>query len=497
MRVSRISGLVVMWLLAFPVVGEPLPKADGFRGIWYQNGVLKNEYRFKYSGGLGTYCAKHKPFAVYRAEVDRTFFCYGGVPEGYHEAFDLTRSGRDRVEQSGALQHMISYFDHKTGRVTRPTILLDKKTHDAHDNPVMAVDDKGYIWIFSTAHGNMRPAFVHRSRKPYDIDAFERITPKRMQRGQAVPVTNFSYMQAWHVAGQGFVYFFTKYDGGRRETCFATSPDGVDWAKWTQLADIEGGHYQVSAVRNGKAACAFNHHPKAFNGDKSKKGLNWRTNLYYMETDDGGDTWRAADGSLLELPVRTSQSKALVHNFESEGLLVYLKDVVLDSDGHPLILFVTSKGYVSGPVSGPRTWRVARWSGEAWGIHKITTSDSNYDMGSIYLEQGGVMRVIAPTGVGPQAGNPGGEVQAWISRDDGVTWEMQTPLTDASEYNHTYVRRPVDAHPGFYSFWADGDGRKPSESRLYFANRAGEVFRLPENMTESHAKPMRVLHPAE
>ena len=31
-----------------------LPLADGFRGIWYANQPSGDEYRFKYSGGLGT-----------------------------------------------------------------------------------------------------------------------------------------------------------------------------------------------------------------------------------------------------------------------------------------------------------------------------------------------------------------------------------------------------------------------------------------------------------
>ncbi|MBT7300230.1 MAG: LamG domain-containing protein, partial [Victivallales bacterium] len=42
-------------------------KADGFRGIWYYNQRLKNKYVYKYSGGLGTYCAKHIPMAWYAA----------------------------------------------------------------------------------------------------------------------------------------------------------------------------------------------------------------------------------------------------------------------------------------------------------------------------------------------------------------------------------------------------------------------------------------------
>ena len=55
-------------------------KDIGYRGIWYYNQPSGDEYVYKYSGGLGTYCAKHRPFAVYRPEVDKTFFCYGGTP---------------------------------------------------------------------------------------------------------------------------------------------------------------------------------------------------------------------------------------------------------------------------------------------------------------------------------------------------------------------------------------------------------------------------------
>ena len=52
-------------------------KADEYRGIWYQNRPLKNEYKFRYSGGLGTYCAKQKPFAVYSPQAQKAFFATG------------------------------------------------------------------------------------------------------------------------------------------------------------------------------------------------------------------------------------------------------------------------------------------------------------------------------------------------------------------------------------------------------------------------------------
>jgi hypothetical protein len=55
------------------------------------------------------------------------------------------------VEGKQELLYMISYYDHRTGTVPRPRILVNKKTEDAHDNPVMSIDCDGYIWIFSNA----------------------------------------------------------------------------------------------------------------------------------------------------------------------------------------------------------------------------------------------------------------------------------------------------------------------------------------------------------
>jgi hypothetical protein len=470
-----------------------LGKADGYVGVWYQNQRLGGEYVFKYSGGLGTYSAKHRPFAIYCPEVGKTFFCYGGVDADYHRRYagKLSHENLDSAQPKDAIHHMVSFYDHEKGTVPKPTVLLNKNTHDAHDNPVISVDDEGHIWILSTTHGNSRTAHVRKSKRPYDISEFEEIQPYQMIDGKKEVIKNFSYMQAWHLHGKGFVYFFTKYEGPKRRTCFASSADGIEW-KWQQLADIEDGHYQISSARADRAATTFNYHPKAFNGDPKKRGLNWRTNLYYMETPDQGETWKAADGTALKLPLTKTTNPALVRDFESEGLLVYLKDITFDATGHPLILFITSKGFESGPENNPRTWRLARWDGTAWVISEITTSDNNYDMGSLYCEKGGRLKIMAPTEVGPQPFNPGGEIAMWVSDDGGTTWVKERQMTSGSQFNHTYVRRPENADPGFYGFWADGHGREPSISHLYFCNRDGEVFVLPTEMNEDTQAPLKV-----
>ncbi|UCD52241.1 MAG: BNR-4 repeat-containing protein [Phycisphaerales bacterium] len=479
-RTRRHLAALVLLLLAGPqsVASESdtrltlNAKDTGYRGIWYMNQPLKNEYRYKYSGGLGTYCAKHRPFAVYCDEVKRTFFCYGGTPS--------------QERENKTLLHMVSYYDHRTGRVPRPTVLLDKQTTDAHDNPVIAVDDEGLIWIFSTSHGTSRPSYIHHSVRPYDVNEFIQVRATKIREDREVPMTNFSYMQPWYVSGNGFVAFFTRYNyPADRTACFMTSPDGVHWSQWQRLAAIDRGHYQISIANKSKAGSALNYHPQA-------TGLNWRTNLYYLETTDFGKSWHAADGSHVTVPLTEPENAALVHDYEKEGLLVYLKDIRLDASGHPVILFITSKGYEAGPKNDPRTWTTARWTGQKWTICPAFTSDNNYDMGTLYLDDDGTWRIVGPTETGPQPYNPGGEMALWQSKDQGATWQKIRQLTKDSPFNHTYARQPVKAHDDFYALWADGHGRQPSRSSIYFGDRTGNVYRLPREMTGQRVKPERL-----
>lgn len=464
-------------------------KDTGYRGIWYLNQPSGDEYVFKYSGGLGTYCAKHRPFAVYRSEVDKTFFCYGGTVRDSHLRHtqeDLGVDGQFSRGREGFLLHGVSYFDHQTGCVPRPTILLDKETADAHDNPVISIDDAGYVWIFSTSHGRSRPSYVHRSAEPYSVDTFEHVPVTRLENGIEVPMDNFSYMQAWHLPGRGFISFVTRYqDPADRTLFFMTSENGVNWSEWTRLAAIDKGHYQISSCTAEKAGTAFNYHPEP-------QGLNWRTNLYYVETTDFGETWQNAAGESVDVPLITEKNNALVYDYAAEGLKVYLKDITLNAQGQPVVLYITSEGYASGPENGPRTWTTAQWTGSEWEIRPVTTSDSNYDTGSLYLEEDGTWRMIAPTETGPQPYNPGGEMAMWVSGDGGRGWERVREMTEGSVRNHTYARRPVNAHPDFYALWADGHCREPSKSCLYFCDQAGNVYRLPEEMTDDFERPEKL-----
>jgi hypothetical protein len=438
-----------------------LKQDSGYRGIWYYNQRTGDEYAYKYSGGMATYPQQHMPIAVYAPAVNRTFFVYGGTTQG-----------------NKTLLHMVSYFDHETKSVPRPRILLDKNTTDAHDNPTLNIDKDGYLWIFSNSHGTSRPSYIHRSAEPYSIDAFV-----------LVKTTNFSYGQPWLLDDGRFLFLHTKYSHASRQgrgLFWMTSNDGSTWSEPAPLAHIQQGHYQVSTCSDKRVATAFNFHPQ-------KGGLNARTNLYYLQTTDGGSTWQTAAEETVTTPLEEAQNAALVHDYQGEGLLVYLKEVQFDGDGHPVIMFLTSRGFAPGPANVPYTWRLARWSGDTWHLSDITTSDHNYDFGALYLDDPAAWQLIAPTDPGAQPYGTGGQMVVWTSDDEGKTWLRTKTLTHDEQFNHSFARRPLGFHADFAALWASGDARKPSDSSLYFTDRAAtRVWRLPVEMEGAEVKPETV-----
>lgn len=427
---------------------------DGYRGIWFTLGQF-SEHGDKYSGGLGTYTANHVPMAMYSAEANKTFFVYGGAKDGERH-----------------LLCMASYYDHERDVVPRPTIVHDKQgVDDPHDNPSLCIDQQGHVWVFVSGRGRSRPGFIYRSAEPYSVNQFELISERE-----------FTYPQPRWIEGEGFLHLFTKYTKGR-ELYWSTSPDGRGWSTDQKFAGL-GGSYQTSHQIDRRVITAFNMHPDG-NVDR-------RTSLYFLQTDDRGDTWRNAQNDRVEVPLVEKVNAALVRDYQQEDRLVYIHDLDLDRQGHPVILYTTSAHHQPGPEGDPRWWTVARYDGEEWSYTNVTRANHNYSTGALYIEPSGTRRIIGPTELGPQPVGSGGEIGLWISQDEGESWRKERDVTESSEFNHNYVRRPMHAHPDFYAFWADGNPNRLSPSHLYFADRDGKhVRRLPYDMDEGFATPQR------
>ncbi len=390
------TGLTFASILIFFVVNAQTAgnlnnqKIDGYRGIWFELGQ-KLPYGDKYSGGLGTYTADHIPMAVYSPKVNKTFFVFGGT----------TRQDEKH------LLAMIGVYDHKTGLVSKPTVVCDKgNVTDPHDNPSMMIDNKGFIHVFVSGRGNKRKGLKYVSAKPFQIDAFNLVSEEE-----------FTYPQIWNTK-DGFFHFFTKYTGVR-ELYFETSRDGLTWTGDKKIAGIKerpeekGGHYQVSNCFKGQLlGTFFNRHR---NGSPDQ-----RTDLYYVETNDFGKSWQNANKQNINLPLSEVNNPAKAIDYISQRKYVYIHDMGFDNKGYPVCLYLTSKGFAPGPENAPYEWKVTRWNGKDWITSVVCESDHNYDTGSLYI-LGKLWRIVGPTEPGPQKFATGGEIAILTSADEGQT----------------------------------------------------------------------------
>jgi len=446
---------VVLLLWTFHSEAQNL-RVDGYRGLWSDVGQFAGSGNM-YPGGLGSVAVYHKPDAIYSAEVKKTFFVYGGTtrPEENH------------------LLIMISYYDHRTHLVPRPVIVYDKQgVDDPHDNASILIDGSGYIWVFVSGRARTRPGIIFKSIYPYNIDNFEMIVQGEM-----------TFPQPWWIKGKGFLNMFSKATKTGNELFWKTSADGIKWSPDNKLAGM-GGHYQVTNIYGNKLVSVFNYHPAGVD--------NKRTNIYIVQTNDFGQTWETIDHKRLSIPLTEKSNDALIRNFEAENKLVFLKDLNFDYDGNPVILAIISSNPNHGKEAGPHEWFIIHWKNNNWDFHKVCESTNNYDKGAIFIENNR-WKIIGPTEPGPQKFATGGEIAMWISHDEGNNWEKIRDLTKHSDFNHSSLKRPMNANKNFYSFWFDGDPDKLSESHLYFSNMKGnKIWQLPYNMTSDMMKPLRI-----
>jgi BNR repeat-containing family member len=459
MRKYRFISLDLLFMTAYFLISAPDVRAqqdrlDGYRGIWFTLGQ-PSEYGDKYSGGLGTYTANHMPTAIYDRGSHRTFFVYGG----------------SRKDGERHLYIMISYFDHRTGMLPRPVVVMDKLgVDDPHDNASLSMDGLGYLWVFVSGRNVSRPGKIFRSRQPRDISTFEELL-----------TASFTYPQPWFLGPSGFLLMYTRYTKGRELYFRNIDLNGTPGAE-RKLAGM-GGHYQLSHYDGQRIMTVFNYHPGG-NVDK-------RTNVYFMQSLDTGLHWTTILGDTLSLPVSDTRTAAIVREYARDSLLVYLNDLTVDRFGNPVVLAVISRDFRPGPAGDPRKWVVLHWKDGRWLEHEVCRSTHNYDMGSLYV-QGRRWRIIGPTEAGPQRWGTGGEMAIWESHDEGENWIRKRQLTVSSKRNHSYARRPINAHSDFEAFWADGHADSLSSSHLYFCDRRGRVFLMPTMMQAEMESPRRV-----
>lgn len=448
----------------------PAPTVNGYHGIWYSIGQ-ETAYGPKYAGGLGTYPQQSAPIAQYSADANKTFFVYGGT------------DGTDNE-----LKNLIGYYDHATGLVSKPRVVRDVGGQDLHQSATINVDKDGHIWVFTHSHGTTGRGNIYRSDNPGDIASFTEVS---LPTGLFSTGVDLAYGNSLYDQTDGFVELYNVYEAGRAVHVatgqISSGGDNIDWDQTsytdTQLIDIEG-HYAIMRTNGSKLAILANRHPG---------GLDNRTDLYYLESNDWGQTWQQVDGTPITDTITDATHGSRVFDYSAQDDLVYLKSMDFDAAGNPVLLYLTAtdsdgSGHLAGPHGegdGRRTLHTAYWNGSSWVIQDVLTTDHNYDHGELWIDDDGNWNIIGAFLDGPQAWGTGGDIGIWQSTNSGADWQLIRQLTEG-EVNSTYPRLVTDAHDDFFALWADGDATSQSASNLFFTNADGtRVYQLPTDFGDA------------
>lgn len=434
-------------------------RAPGYRGIWWGAGHFGRLRRHQLSGGLGLAPMDHAPVAHYAAAVEQTFFVYAGTSALPEES----------VHQQ-PLQIMVGAFDHTTRRLAAPVVLMDDLPAGAYGCPAMSLDESGRLWVFVAVLGAEHPSVILRSTEPYRIDAWEMVMEMEFQQPQA-----------WHVPGHGLMLLHTRQVEGMSRVHFTSSADGLSWSRPTILATFGEGQSCISGLHKGKVGVAITQRAPGMPPES-------REDLYYLETIDFGRTWQVYPRARIDLPLASADNPARI--LDRENWRFFLRDLAFDGVGNPVIFYHLR--HVRRQLTAPesRVWSTSRWTGREWESNATLFSDSDHDAGCLMVDRL-LWTAYLPTPPGPQPGSSGGEIVRWRSEDQGRSWAPQR-LTFDEAVNHNWVRRVVDGRPEMVVLWADGHTHDPSESRLYFADQAGNVFRLPLDLDEQAGIPEQV-----
>lgn len=419
-----------------------------YRGVWYCCGTVNvlDGNNHVYSGPMATYSAWHRPMAVYAPAVNTTYFVFGN-------------------ERNAPA---IGSYDHDTRTYTRPVVLGANTDGDAHRNPTLLLDDTGHLFVFYGAHND--PTRVLRSDRPYEAGAWRKCA--------AIVDPTTSYPQPYQLLpGEVFVSYRERSSGWRSRV----SRSNVEtWEDPVDIVEFEGNAiYAMSIAETGDYPHSIHLAWSRLGGGteeeiRTKHLWARRYNIYYARSGDGGRTWQRSDGSPYDLPVREADAEKLYDSGESG---VWLKDIQLDSDGRPLILFIDAN-----PFTYVSHWKCGRLRGDGWRFSDIAVGDHMYDDGGMVIEDGSVT-VYAPT-TPSQPREDGGEIDVWRSADGDAPWERCDPLTVGSDLSHNNVKVVFNHRTGpgdMQVIWSYGDSVSPPstrESRLFTYGRGMDKPRM-------------------
>jgi len=238
-----------------------------------------------------------------------------------------------------------------TGPITASEFGLGK---DAHGNPSICIDRRGYIHIFYGCHGG--PMRHTRSVKPYNITEWQE---------QPNPIPRATYPQTIRMADDSIFLFYRA--GGHMEPWSAgiSKDDGQTWSEPEKVIEMRlappdrlaAAYCSICPGYTGNMAHCFWVH-KDDNAARVKgnrkhpwrplkyKGLHeavYRYNLYYIYRDAEG-IWRNIAGKKVELPISKAFADKHCMVYDSGDEFTNIGFPFVDKKNRPYVRFKTGVG---------------------------------------------------------------------------------------------------------------------------------------------------------
>jgi hypothetical protein len=269
---------------------------------------------------------------------------------------------------------------------------------DGHHKFSLGIDKNGYIHVTGDMHNYPTSSTSHMPARyvGQKIMYWRSLVPDSIAAGfeftggatdpRAIPGITFSY-GGFYNDNFGELYWLCRYNAAQ------TSPPshfigerGVGLLKyntvndrWTALGDFtpdfkpgasyhkviaweDNAHSSTNFYQGFRATLAFDaanrmHFSVPINNDSAVDGP---THVIYGRSDDGGNTWKKADGTAVGVPMRVDggQSDIVETNPGGDGTYFIFAGTAVDAAGNPAVFFSQS------PFLQPAFYRY--WTGSAW-----------------------------------------------------------------------------------------------------------------------------------
>ena len=280
-----------------------------------------------------------------------------------------------------------------------------------HGNPVILIDDLGYIHLLCNAHSS--PLEYLKSDNPYDISAWT----------HKADFTEGTYPSLIQMADGKFYLFYR--NGAGSLWVYRTSDDrGDTWSGETSLAGST--NYWGARLDKNDRIHIFGH-------ECNDTSIN-RYNQVYMYFD--GTNFRNTAGDIVVYNVEND-----IRIYDSETKYTGFPALDFDEDNEPCFIFVLS------PIAGNSTYckyMFARKTGTSWSFYDMGVEANDILQRSFldiktnlvmdaYLTKGGI-------GTGTPY-NYGGFIEKWTTVNRGVTWSFVEVVANRSLYGFLH---PID-----------------------------------------------------